>query len=211
MPDSPVKDGYNKAADAYLQGRSQFEGDRYLDKLALLLKPQASVLDLGCGAGIPVDRYLVDRGFRVAGLDISEKQIELARASVPGATFAVADMRGMRAGDDIVMTKWAGIEGSAVAGLRECRVQHRSVTPMPLWNPDLPVTERYRDQWDVVPDNGRFDNGFKYQWEEFVRHVVEGTPFPYDLLSGARGVQLAELGLTSWRERRWVDVTELPL
>ena len=85
------------------------------------------------------------------------------------------------------------------------------VLRLPLWNPDLPVTERYRDQWDVVPDNGRFDNGFKYQWEEFVRHVVEGTPFPYDLLSGARGVQLAELGLRSSEEGRRIVVPELVL
>ena len=99
MADSIVKDGYDKAAEAYLQERNQFESNHYLDVLAPLLKPRAAVLDLGCGAGIPVDRYLVDRGFRVAGLDISEKQIELARASVPGATFAVADMRGMRAGE----------------------------------------------------------------------------------------------------------------
>ncbi|NLT53985.1 MAG: Gfo/Idh/MocA family oxidoreductase [Actinomycetales bacterium] len=113
--------------------------------------------------------------------------------------------------DELVEFQVDGTEGSAVAGLRECRVQHRSVTPMPLWNPDLPVTERYRDQWDVVPDNGRFDNGFKYQWEEFVRHVVEGTPFPYDLLSGARGVQLAELGLRSSEEGRRIVVPELVL
>lgn len=99
MPDSLVKNGYNKAADAYLQGRSQFEGNRYLDKLALLLKPQASVLDLGCGASIPVDRYLVDRGFRVTGLDFSEKQIELARALVPEATYMVKDVGELRHGE----------------------------------------------------------------------------------------------------------------
>ncbi len=99
MADSIVKDSYNKAAEAYLRGRNQFKSNRYLDKLTPLLKPQAAVLDLGCGAGIPIDRYLVDRGFRVSGLDISEKQIELARANVPGATFAVADMRGLCASE----------------------------------------------------------------------------------------------------------------
>lgn len=99
MAGSIVKDGYDKAAEAYLQERNQFESDHYLDVLAPLLKPRAAVLDLGCGAGMPVDRYLVDRGFRVTGLDISEKQVELARAHVPEAIFAVADMLGLRAGE----------------------------------------------------------------------------------------------------------------
>ena len=99
MADSIVRDGYNKAAEAYLQGRDQFESNRYLDMLAPLLKPQAAVLDLGCGAGVPVDRYLVDRGFRVTGLDISEKQIEIARTHVPEATYIVGDMGELRPGE----------------------------------------------------------------------------------------------------------------
>jgi predicted dehydrogenase len=49
------------------------------------------------------------------------------------------------------------------------------------------------------------------QWEEFLRHVVEGAPFPYTLLEGAKGVQLAEAGLRSWRERRWIDMEPLSL
>jgi hypothetical protein len=53
------------------------------------------------------------------------------------------------------------------------------------------------------------DNAFKVQWELFLRHVALGEPFPWDFLAAARGVQLAELGLRSWRERRWVDVPEL--
>ena len=60
-----------------------------------------------------------------------------------------------------------------------------------------------------IPDNQVFDNGFKVQWEMFLRHVAEDAPFPHDFLEGARGVQLAELGLQSWAERRWIDVPEL--
>jgi predicted dehydrogenase len=102
-----------------------------------------------------------------------------------------------------------GTEGSAVAGLRGCRVQHRGATPKPVWNPDEPAGERFRAQWQEVPDNGQFDNGFKVQWEQFIRHVVEDAPFPYDLASGARGVQLAELGLRSSAEGRRVEVPQL--
>jgi predicted dehydrogenase len=102
-----------------------------------------------------------------------------------------------------------GTHGSAVAGLRECVVQHRGHTPKPVWNPDLPASEDFRSQWQRVPDNEEFDNGFKAQWEMFLRHVVEDAPYTWDLWAGARGVQLAELGLRSAREGRRVEVPEL--
>jgi predicted dehydrogenase len=113
--------------------------------------------------------------------------------------------------DELVEFQVDGVEGSAVAGLRRCRVQHRSVTPRPQWNPDIPATEDFRAQWSEVPDNGVMENGFKYQWELFLRHVVEDTPFRWDFLSGARGVQLAELALRSSAEGLRVDVPELRL
>ncbi len=113
--------------------------------------------------------------------------------------------------DELVEFQVDGTEGSAVAGLRRCRVQHRSVTPKPVWNPDLPATEDFRAQWQEVPDNAEFDNGFKAQWELFLKHVVCDEPFPWDFLAGARGVQLAELGLRSAREGRRLAVDELKL
>ena len=97
------------------------------------------------------------------------------------------------------------------AGLRECRAQHRSHTPKPVWNPDLPVTEPFREQWLDVPANADLDNGFKLQWEEFLADAVAGRPHRYDLLSAARGVQLAELGLQSSAERRTLDIPEITL
>ncbi|GAA2359310.1 Gfo/Idh/MocA family protein [Nonomuraea africana] len=111
--------------------------------------------------------------------------------------------------DELVEFQVDGTHGSAVAGLRNCRVQSRATTPKPVWNPDLPVTARFRDDWQEVPDNADFDNGFKTQWELFVRHVVEDAPFPYDFASGARGVRLAELGLRSSAEGRRIAVEEL--
>ncbi|MEV4822152.1 Gfo/Idh/MocA family oxidoreductase [Micromonospora sp. NPDC049274] len=111
--------------------------------------------------------------------------------------------------DELVEFQVDGTEGSAVAGLRTCRVQHRAVTPKPVWNPDLPATEDFRAQWTEVPDNEEFDNGFKVQWEAFLRHVVAGEPFQWDFLAGARGVQLAELGLRAAREGVRVQVPEL--
>jgi predicted dehydrogenase len=111
--------------------------------------------------------------------------------------------------DELVEFQVDGTHGSAVAGLRNCRAQHRSATPKPVWNPDLPATEPFREQWQQVPDNAEFDNGFKAQWEQFLAHVVADAPFPYDLLAGAKGVQLAELALESAREGRRVTVPEL--
>jgi predicted dehydrogenase len=102
-----------------------------------------------------------------------------------------------------------GTHGSAVAGLRHCAVQHRAAAPRAVWNPDLPDPVDYPAQWADVPDNAEFDNGFKVQWEQFLRAVAEGTPPPWDLAEGARGVQLAELALRSSAEGRRVDVPPL--
>ncbi|GCD37522.1 oxidoreductase [Streptomyces chrestomyceticus JCM 4735] len=111
--------------------------------------------------------------------------------------------------DELVEFQVDGTEGSAVAGLRKCRIQHRAATPKPVWNPDIPATEPFREQWQEVPDNAEFDNGFKAQWELFLRHVVRDEPWRWDLTAGARGVQLAELGLKSSAEGRRLDVPEL--
>jgi predicted dehydrogenase len=102
-----------------------------------------------------------------------------------------------------------GTHGSAVAGLRDCAVQHRVSTPMPVWNPDLPDPIDYQAQWTDVPDNMAFDNGFKAEWELFLKSAASGEPFAWDLAEGARGVQLAGLALQSSAEGRRVDVPAL--
>ncbi|WP_081157750.1 Gfo/Idh/MocA family protein [Ensifer aridi] len=111
--------------------------------------------------------------------------------------------------DDLVTFQVDGTHGSAVAGLTKCWTQHRVNTPKPVWNPDQPQTIDFYKTWDEVPDTQAFDNGFKAQWEMFLRHVAEDAPWPYGLEAGAKGVQLAELGLKSWAERRWLDVPAL--
>ena len=102
-----------------------------------------------------------------------------------------------------------GTDGSAVAGLRDCRVQGRGDTPRAVWNPDVPNPLRFRDSWVDFAGDGHYDNAFKAQWELFLRHVASDAPFPWDLFEGARGVQLAELAGRSWRERRALEVPEL--
>lgn len=113
--------------------------------------------------------------------------------------------------DELVEFQVDGTHGSAVAGLRHCRVQHRTTTPKAAWDPDAVDTVGYRDQWETVPDNTDFPNGFRAQWEAFLRHVVAGTDFPHDLLSGARGIQMAEAGLESARTGRTIELGEVAI
>lgn len=113
--------------------------------------------------------------------------------------------------DDLVTFHVDGTEGSAVATLTECRSQSRVNTPRPVWNPDQKQTMNFTEQWQEVPDTQFYDNGFKIQWEQFIRHVVEDAPYRYTLPEGAKGVQLVEKALESWKERRWVDVQPLAL
>ncbi len=111
--------------------------------------------------------------------------------------------------DDLVTFHVDGTHGSAVAGLHKCYSQARVNTPKPVWNPDVPQTIDFFENWQEVPDNQIFDNGFKVQWEMFIRHIFEDAPWTYTLLEGAKGVQLAELGMRSWAERGWLDVPDL--
>ena len=113
--------------------------------------------------------------------------------------------------DDLVTFQVDGTHGSAVAGLTDCVMQPRVGTPRPVWNPDQKQTIDFYGTWQPVPDNAVADNGFKTQWEMFIRHVAEDAPYRYTLREGAKGVQLVECALESWRERRWVDVPPLDL
>ncbi|HTQ77697.1 MAG TPA: Gfo/Idh/MocA family oxidoreductase [Burkholderiales bacterium] len=110
--------------------------------------------------------------------------------------------------DDLLTLQVDGTRGSAVAGLRRCLFQSYDKTPRPVWNPDMPQPIDFFAGWEEVPDES-YDNAFKAQWELFLRHVAGEAPFRWGLLEGAKGVQLAELGLQSWRRRRWIDIPKL--
>lgn len=111
--------------------------------------------------------------------------------------------------DELVEFHVDGTEGSAVAGLHHCVAQHRAETPKPVWNPDLVEATKFREQWHPVPDNAVFDNGFKAQWEQFLRYVVGDGAHEYDFMAGARGVRLAEAGLESSAQGRRIELGEL--
>jgi predicted dehydrogenase len=111
--------------------------------------------------------------------------------------------------DDLVIFQADGTNGSAVCGLTDCKIEPKQATPRPVWNPDEKQTMNFYADWHRMPDNLPPENGFKTQWEMFIRHVAENAPYDFDLVAGARGVQLVECAQQSWNERRWVDVPAL--
>ncbi len=111
--------------------------------------------------------------------------------------------------DDLLVLQVDGTEGSAVATLRECKVQLRAKTPRTVWNPDAPDANAYRDAWERVETRATYDNAFKVQWEMFLRHVLEDAPFPHGFWQAARALQLVEAGMRSCAERSWIEVPEM--
>lgn len=111
--------------------------------------------------------------------------------------------------DDLLTLHVDGTKGSAVAGLRDCWTQHYGNTPKPVWNPDIPNPIDFKAGWTKVPEQEDFDNAFKAQWELFLKHVVLDTPFPWNMMEGAKGVQLAELGIESWEKQAWINIPKL--
>jgi predicted dehydrogenase len=111
--------------------------------------------------------------------------------------------------DDLLTLQVDGTRGSAVAGLRQCLIQPYDATPRPIWNPDIDNPIDFYKNWVPLPVEEEYDNAFKVQWELFLKHIVSGTPFPWNLKEGAKGVQLAEKGIESWEKRCWVDIPEL--
>ena len=111
--------------------------------------------------------------------------------------------------DDLLTVHVDGTHGSAVAGLRECWVQPYGATPKPVWNPDIPQPIDFYENWVQVPDQTEYENAFKIQWELFLRHIVLDEPFRWNLIEGAKGVQLAEKGIESWQKRAWVDIPDI--
>lgn len=143
---------------------------------------------------------------------------ERYRATADDAAYAVFELEGGITAqlnsswttrvnrDELVEFQVDGTLGSAVIGLFGCKIQPRNATPKPVWNPDIPDANDYAADWLEVPTNEVFENGFKVQWEEFIRHVVDDEPNPFDFLAGARGVLLAERGLESAREGRRIPL-----
>jgi predicted dehydrogenase len=155
---------------------------------------------------IPVRRDEAGHEYQVTADDAAYAIFELGGGAVAqvNSSWAVRVHR-----DELAEFQVDGTGGSAVAGLHRCRAQHLGTTPRPVWDPDNPATEQFRSQWLEVPDNGDFDNCFLAQWALFLAHTVTGSAYRHDLLAGARGVQLAELGMASRAQQRRLEVPAL--
>ncbi|NLF38732.1 Gfo/Idh/MocA family oxidoreductase [bacterium] len=155
---------------------------------------------------IPTRRDERNKPFRCTADDAAYATFELEGGVIAqfNSSWSVRVRR-----DDLLTIQVDGTKGSAVAGLRECVIQPYTATPRCVWNPDIDNPVDFLGTWTRVPSHGQCDNAFKIQWELFLRHVVKNEPFPWDLREGAKGVQLAELGIKSWRTRAWVPVPEL--
>ncbi|MCP4167332.1 MAG: Gfo/Idh/MocA family oxidoreductase [Chloroflexi bacterium] len=167
-----------------------------------------SIKALSCIAATHVDKRVDENGdaYNCTAEDSAYATFELENGIIChfNSSWAVRVRR-----DDLLTIQVDGSKGSAVAGLRDCVVQHDSFTPKPVWNPDIPSPIDFFETWQRMPANQVYENAFKIQWERFIKHVVLDTPFPWSLLEGAKGVQLAELGMASWTQRRWLDVPPL--
>jgi predicted dehydrogenase len=111
--------------------------------------------------------------------------------------------------EDIIVMQVDGTDGSAVAGLNHCYTQRRENTPKGQWSLDVAEPLDFYRDWQKVPEVEPYKNAFRIQWELFLKHVVEGGDFPWNLRAGAQGVQFAEAAETSWQVRRWIDLPDL--
>ena len=111
--------------------------------------------------------------------------------------------------EDLLTIQVDGTKGSAVTGLRDCYIQHYNATPKPVWNPDIPQPIDFFENWTKIPEQEHFDNAFKTEWELYLKHVYGNEPFPWNLLEGAKGVQMAQLGYESWEKGAWVEIPDL--
>jgi predicted dehydrogenase len=192
--------------------RKEDDGGIILDMLChwryVLDNVFGKVKAVSCLGATHVDRRFDEKGkaYKCTADDSAYATFELENDIIAhfNSSWAVRVRR-----DDLLTLQVDGTKGSAVAGLRECYIQHYGNTPKPVWNPDMPQSINFFEGWSKVPEQEPYDNAFKAQWELFLKHVVKDEPFPWDLYEGAKGVQLAGKGMESWEKRCWIDLPEL--
>jgi len=90
-----VQDGYNKIASQYSNQRHLYPNKSLLLRFMKHVPENSKILDLGCGSGIAISKFLSNNGFNVTGIDFSDAMLKLARKNVPRAKFIRMDMTKM--------------------------------------------------------------------------------------------------------------------
>ena len=165
-------------------------------------------LDIVCHADTLVKRRW-DESDQPYDADADDSLMSISRLE-DGAMAQIMSSWCVRVRDeDIIVMQVDGTEGSAVAGLRHCWTQRREATPKGQWSLDVAEPVDFYEDWQKVPETAPYKNAFRMQWELFLRHLVEGGEFPWNLKEGAAGVQYAEAAERSWKDRRWIDLPEV--
>jgi SAM-dependent methyltransferase len=99
MKSTAIGAAYDALLPSYISERHLLKSTKYVHKLLNVLRPSSRILDLGCGAGEPVDDLLLDAGHTVIGLDISEKMIAAARENCPAGEYYVRDIATLQMGE----------------------------------------------------------------------------------------------------------------
>lgn len=94
-----VRDSYDRMANKYLSERGRLKTAKYVHQLIKYLPNNSNILDLGCGAGVPVDDILIKTGHMVTGIDISTQQIKLARKNCPRGDYLISDIADLKKGE----------------------------------------------------------------------------------------------------------------
>jgi cyclopropane fatty-acyl-phospholipid synthase-like methyltransferase len=85
---------YDENAEAWAALRgSNLKEKEWLDRFIAFVPPGGSILDIGCGSGAPIARYLLQQGFQVIGVDSSPAMIGICKGRFPHAEWLVSDMR----------------------------------------------------------------------------------------------------------------------
>jgi predicted dehydrogenase len=152
----------------------------------------------------------VDENGRPFHVDVDDTSLTLAELA-SGAVGAITSSWATRVRrDDLVTLQIDGTGGSALAGLHRCWTQGATDTPtIRRFNPDLDIGADYRGEWTEVAGADRYTNPYRVGWEQFLRHVVTGTPLVSDLAAGIRDVQLAEACYRSVAEGQWIAIEDV--
>lgn len=165
-------------------------------------------LDVVCSADTLVKKRWDEKG-KPYNADADDSLMSISRLS-GGAMAQIMSSWCVRVRtEDIIVMQVDGSDGSAVAGLNHCYTQRRENTPKGQWSLDVAEPLDFYRDWQKMPEVEPYKNAFRIQWELFLKHVVEGGDFPWNLRAGAQGVQFAEAAEASWKDRRWIDLPDL--